>query len=515
MFTRITFSLLLTAVAILALSCKSRETKAPRTGEELAKIYCGTCHLYPEPGLLNKAAWEKRVLPAMAEQVGINFTYKLPMPNSPSPIHLSTEEFQAIENFYAGAAPDSLPKQDRPPLTDTTRLFHAEAVTLSPTSVPFTSYLKIDPGNHLVYAHSGEDSSFTVYDDHLKVLNKFHIGGVVVDVDYEESLTDKGDRSGVLTKIGYMNPNDLLTGSVEKFQLAINGRTKLTNQPLLSKLPRPVQAIRCDLTGSGKPQYLICGFGHLHGELALEEQQSDGKFTRKILRPLPGAIKAYIHDFDGDGLKDVMVLMAQAQEGIYLLHNNGDGTFKTTPLLEFPPVYGSCYFELDDFNNDGAPDILYAAGDNADQSSGILKAFHGVYIFMNDGKLHFTQKYFFPIHGCYKAMARDFDKDGDLDIAAISFFPDHKNQPQESFVYLEQEKPMEFKPYIIPQYNEGSWILMDVDDLDGDGDPDIVLGSLVPPLPGRGEAWINAHPKGSVGILLLRNKTIVSSSTSR
>ena len=106
--------------------------------------------------------------------------------------------------------------------------------------------------------------------------------------------------------------------------------------------------------------------------------------------------------------------------------------------MSFPVIYGSSSFELDDFNHDGFKDILYTCGDNGDYTGNVLKNYHGVYIYLNDGKNNFTQKYFFPIHGCYKAIARDFDKDGDLDIAAISYFPDLKNQPQESFVYLEQ-----------------------------------------------------------------------------
>src|SRR5204863_4559545 len=140
-------------------------------------------------------------------------------------------------------------------------------------------------------------------------------------------------------------------------------------------------------------------------------------------------------------------------------------------------------FELDDFNNDGYKDILYTCGDNADYSHTALKNYHGVYIFINDGKDNFTQQYFFPIHGCYKAIAKDFDNDGDLDIAAISFFPDEKNQPQEAFVYLENKgnsyfgNHFQFEPYSIKEFNAGKWLTMDAGDIDGDGDEDIVLGN--------------------------------------
>src|SRR4030095_4370777 len=86
-------------------------------------------------------------------------------------------------------------------------------------------------------------------------------------------------------------------------------------------------------------------------------------------------------------------------------------------------------------------------------------------------------------------MAKDFDQDGDLDIAAISYFPDFKNQPQEAFVYLEnkriislRQETFQFTLYTIKEFNEGKWLTMDAGDVDGDGDDDIALGNLVPPI---------------------------------
>ena len=97
-----------------------------------------------------------------------------------------------------------------------------------------------------------------------------------------------------------------------------------------------------------------------------------------------------------------MALFAQGEEGIFLLQML-NGNFEQKEVLRFPPVYGSSSFELVDLNNDGFPDIIYTCGDNADYSR-VLKPYHGVYIFLNDGKNNFTQKYFYHIDGCYKQL---------------------------------------------------------------------------------------------------------------
>ena len=79
-------------------------------------------------------------------------------------------------------------------------------------------------------------------------------------------------------------------------------------------------------------------------------------------------------------------------------------------------------------------------------------------------------------------MVADIDQDGDMDINTIAFFADLLNKPEESFIYFEQDNSsqkavLKFKPHAIPVYSNGRWICMDVNDYDGDGDLDIVLGN--------------------------------------
>src|SRR5687767_2088953 len=42
------------------------------TGQQLAQGYCGSCHLFPEPNLLDKQTWKNGVLPNMALRLGLD-----------------------------------------------------------------------------------------------------------------------------------------------------------------------------------------------------------------------------------------------------------------------------------------------------------------------------------------------------------------------------------------------------------------------------------------------------------
>lgn len=437
--------------------------------------------------MLDKKTWAASILPEMGKHLGIKYYNGHAYPDlrvstdSNNKISLQTssiavEDWNKIADYYQSAAPDTLPAQGRPPIEQFTTLF-TEKEVLVDKGFPSATYVKIDPGNKWLYAANATDSSIYIYNKNLQKIAEQDVHGVIVDMNFKNDLNLPGERKGNYTNIGYINPNDRRTGNIYNFSITKKGSFK-RDAKIADSLPRPVQVTEYDLDNDGKPDYLVCGFGNKAGEFYWMRNKGDGSFEKKMLWAIPGAIKAYIRDFNKDGLPDIMVLFAQAEEGIYLFTNKGNGNFEKTDLLRFPPVYGSCYFELDDFNNDGFPDILYSCGDNADFSSNELKNYHGLYIFLNDGKNNFTQKYFFPIHGCYKAMARDFDKDGDLDIAAISFFPDKKHQPQESFVYLENKGNFQFTPYAIPDFAKGNWLTMDAGDLDGDGDEDIIIGNL-------------------------------------
>ena len=107
--------------------------------------------------------------------------------------------------------------------------------------------------------------------------------------------------------------------------------------------------------------------------------QPDGSYTEHVLVNQAGAVRIDTHDFNGDGLLDIVVLLSDAREGLHILLNKGDGQFEDHLIFKTHPAYGHTYFELQDFNADGLADVLVANGDNVDSDPyNTPKNYHGV-----------------------------------------------------------------------------------------------------------------------------------------
>jgi hypothetical protein len=308
------------------------------------------------------------------------------------------------------------------------------------------------------------------------------------------------EKSSDILVMGVLHPSDEKAG-----RMVTVPASTAQQVVLLDSLQRPVYVDYGHLNRDTLEDILVCEFGNTTGQLGWFEGKGNNQYQKHVLRPLPGAVRTQFLDAAKDGTTDdIIALMAQGDEGFFIYHNQGNGTFNEQRVLQFSPSFGSNYFELADFNNDGNVDILATNGDNGDYPP-ILKAYHGVRIYLNDGNGNFTEKVFLPMNGASKAMAADFDNDGDLDIASISYFPDYDHTPHESFIYWENKGGFSFQPYSFAEAAAGRWLTMDVGDLDNDGDADIVLGNARFTLGYIPEALMKRWNKAAPSVVVLKN----------
>ena len=442
-------------------------------GKQLALKYCQNCHLFPEPDLLDKKTWVSSVLPNMGLRLGIREAGKNPYADMdvadvnimkdlaiyPETPLISKEEWLEIIKYYENEAPSVLPPQ-KTEITLTNQLpqFKAQYLTLTTKKLPRTTLLKYDKTASLLYIGDAQNELF-VADSTWRLKNVIKTESPAVDMDFPKN------KSPRLLTIGKLNPSDQKLGRL--FSLDMSSKT------VMNGLQRPVQFAASDLNGDGKEDIVLSQFGHNTGKLSWFDNGNPSK--EHILKALSGTRKVEVWDMNKDKKPDLVVLSAQAWEGVSIFYNQGKGKFKEKKILEFSPVFGASYFECVDFNKDGFQDILLTNGDNWDYSA-VLKPYHGVHIYLNDGQGNFKEAWFYPMYGTSKAVARDFDNDGDLDIAAISFYSDLE-QPEQGFIYLENKGGYNFKAYSTPEAASGKWLTMEVGDFDKDGDMDIVLGS--------------------------------------
>lgn len=440
-------------------------------GKALVQQHCTKCHSLVPVDALPKAVWTVHTLPAMAKYFSIA-TYGIEYYKKTNDTSgLSFPEWNAIVSYYKKLAPDSLPaaKAPAPLINDWAGFTLKKAPRV--TDITFTTVVAADPATGNIYTSDLVGSNLTEWTNQLQFSKSIALPSSVVNLNFTKDAA--GLQQAILSCVGRIDPVDFASGRV--FSVDLGNTPNLTQ--LESDLPRPVQTLGADFDKDGKNEMVVCGQGNLSGGVYLLRVKADGKgYTKTAITERPGATQAFSADYNNDGWPDVMVLYGSNDEGLALYLNDKKNGFTPHELLKFPPVYGSSSFQMADLDKDGDLDLIYTCGYNY-RDSRILKPYHGVYIYTNTGDFKFKQTWFYPVNGCTKAVAADFDNDGDLDIATIAFFADMKNNPAEEFIYFEQDKPLSFKPHAVPVSKLGRWMAMDVADYNRDGKPDILLAN--------------------------------------
>jgi hypothetical protein len=477
-------------LAIIFSTCRpSVKDDAVERGEALAMQWCQSCHAFPEPSLLDKQSWEAYILPRMGYFLGI-YPDSVPRESLIEPNYggvlveragiypkerlIDLADWEAIQAFYLESAPDSLILPPRPDIPRNLDLFETRISKYR--SVPSTTLARFHESGFFIGDAARQSIMNFDEDLNLRRAAKVDEGAVWINE------TPEGD---LVTVMGNFLPTDEPLGYVVYFQPGKGPKV------LADSLQRPVHTAVGDLDGDSLIDFVTCEFGKWTGALSWFRNEGNGTYSKRTLRAVPGAIKSEIRDLDGNGTPDIAALFGQGDEGIWAFLNDGTGNFQAKRLLQFSSSWGSSSFEWVDMNDDGLDDIVYCNGDNADFGP-VLKPYHGIRIFFNKGNMAFEEGFFYPLNGAYAAKPGDYDLDGDLDIAVISFFPDYAERPEESFVYLENQGKWNFTPSTIKNPLLGRWIVMDAGDPDKDGDLDLILGSLnfeVVPKSGLNQVW--------------------------
>jgi uncharacterized protein YuzB (UPF0349 family) len=142
------------------------------------------------------------------------------------------------------------------------------------------------------------------------------------------------------------------------------------------------------------------------------------------------------------------------------------------------PNWGSSGIQLADLDKDGDLDVILSHGDSLDD--GLVKPYHGIQWLENTGEYQFIEHTLANMPGAHRAVAADIDGDGDLDIVACALLAagsDVNEKTLPALVWLEQTRRGTFVRHTI-QMGFPRHATLDVGDIDGDGDLDVVTGTF-------------------------------------
>ena len=289
-------------------------------------------------------------------------------------------------------------------------------------------------------------------------------------------LDKDGDLDIAVASLGVLFPNNAPIGSV--IVLENDGRQAFTRRVLIDKVARVSDVRAGDLDGDGDLDLAVAQFGYDQGETRWMENQGGWRFASHVIQSLSGPINAEVTDADGDGDLDIVSLVSQEWEEIYVFENDGRGRF--TPRRIFGASnedFGSSWISIADLDKDGDSDVVYSNGDAFDYAPPTGRGWNGLQWLENRGGLSFRYRRIGDFAGASSPQATDLDGDGDIDVALVSAYSNWDRPDALSLAWFENDGSMSFTLRPITG-SPTHLITLAVGDLDGDRKPDLVTGGM-------------------------------------
>jgi hypothetical protein len=471
----------------------------PEASPEDVRRLCGACHAYPPADTFPRSAWRREVTQ------GYNFFHQDVSHRFPYP------PLESAVRYYENRAPEALPTlpptvEARPMLARFERSAEIAPPADGPPGVAHVDLV------HLFRKDRLDILACDVINKRVLVLKPYEsppvwrtiaqgfaaVHAEVVDLDGD------GINDVVLAVIGNFYATDERVGSVVWLKGSANGT--FTPITLLDGLGRVADVRAADFRGTGKPDLVVAEFGLFQSGsiLLLENHTTDWSkptFVPTTLDPRHGTTHVPVADLNGDGRPDFVAVISQEHETVVAFLNEGGGRFRKETIFTAPhPSFGCNGVQLVDLNGDGKLDVLLTNGDSLDPPP-ILKPFHGLTWLENKGRFPFEPHRLADCYGAGSPVAADFDGNGLLDIAFVTFlpadsFPKRGALRLDAVALLEQVEPGKFVRHTL-EVEACDHLTCAAGDVDGDGRPDLVVGNYIRGgKPGAGvTVWRNATGK--------------------
>jgi hypothetical protein len=481
--------LTIAALTVSFLGAALVDQPSTQDDEKLARATCGGCHAFPPPEILPRDRWRDE----FARMMFIRENRLLPIGPSDT-VYRSVQlppDMAQVLSYYVARAPERLPAPGAwPDPVETPARFVRHGLTMADMpgapAVSNVSLVDFDGDGRLDVL--GTDMRQGV----VFTGRPSPAGGalsVVASVPYPSHATFVDlDRDGItdllVGDMGAFYPADHRKGAV--IWLRGLGKGKFSAALWLDDWPRVADVETADFNNDGKNDLAVAAFGwRTTGHVTIAENRSTNpaqpSFVNHMIDKRPGAIHMIPAELNGDGKMDFVVLLAQEHETVLAYVNKGSGDFSFDQKVIYAaphPNWGSSGIELVDLDKDGDLDVLLTHGDTFDD--GIVKPYHGIQWLENKGAYPFVERTLAQMPGVHRARAADLDGDGDLDVVACALLAagadlDEKTLP--ALVWLEQRTPGTFVRHTL-EMGTPRHATLDVGDIDGDGDLDIVVGNF-------------------------------------